>query len=753
MRFTGSVLAVGSLLLLLSTAAPAHAQYMYLDANGDGIHDETDQLRTDGPTTLDIWINTATNRDGSQAACNVDGATPLTVNSWEIVLHAVGGTFEWGPLENVLPISTLRVTFADPSDTTDPYFYHNGWGGYSIVEPGLHHLARLKVKIASGDPAVVIEPYNPLEPADLTSFGTMCYALDLDNTYKLGYDWFDADGIGKLAANPGGPYRALPGDQVRFDGRQTVNPDGGLLDFAWDFGDGATGTGPTPVHAYAAEGEYLVSLTVIGGYGRDTGYTVVSVLPRTAPIAHAGGPYFGRVASSVFFDGRGSTDPNGDPLTYYWNFGDTGASTGGYTYHTYYVDGVYTVTLSVSDGALTGNDVTTARIDPRPQHPPVAVAGGPYTGNAGSTIRFDGSGSSDPDGDMLRYHWIFGDGAESQLLFPQHAYKLVGEYEVILEISDGSLTASDVTAATVGPAVGSAPIASAGGPYNGTARRPLRLDGSGSTDPDGSRLGFSWYYGDGEKGTGKIVDHAYAHPGTYTATLTVWDGASESSDRAQVTIAAAAQARVFTRNEGGIALGSSEPHEVLLIEPVNGSFASTDVDVVSITLSCAGSGGGIRAVVPATIGGDADRNGIEEVAAAFRREDLQRLLGHVAKPTSVRLVVDGLLWGTGGYAATFECAVVPASGRFAPVVRPNPFNPQATVTFATSKDGRVSAHLFNMGGRLVRTVMRDAPMDAGSHVVSLDARGDHGESLPSGIYFLRILGPDGPVTTRVAVAK
>lgn len=753
MRITGCALAVGPLLLLLTVAAPARAQYMYLDANGDGIHDATDQLRTDGPTTLDIWVNTATNRDGSQATCNVDGALPLTINSWSIVLHAVGGALEWGPLENVLPITSPRATFADPSDTTDPYIYHNGWGGYSIVEPGLHHLARLKVKIASGDPAVIIRPNNPAEPGDLTSFGTWCYALDLDNTYKLGYDWFDADGIGRLAANPGGPYRTLPGDPVRFDGTQTVNPDGGLLDFAWDFGDGGTGSGATPVHAYAAEGEYRVALTVTGGYGRDTGYTIVSVLPRTVPIARAGGPYSGRVGASVFFDGRGSTDPNGDPLTYHWNFGDTGGATGGYAYHTYYADGVYPVTLSVSDGALWDTDATTARIDPRAQRPPVAVAGGPYTGSAYTTIRFDGSGSSDPDGDLLRYHWFFGDGAESRLLFPHHAYSAQGEYEVILEVSDGALTASDVTSAMIRLPVESAPIARAGGPYRGTPRQPVRFDGSGSSDADGSPLGFLWYYGDGEKGTGRIVDHAYGRPGTYTATLTVSDGTGESSDRAEVTIAASARARAFTRREAGIALGSSEPYEVLLIEPVDGSFASSDVDLVSITLSCAGSGGGIRAVVPASIAGDSDRNGIEEVAAAFRRDDLNRLLGHVAKPTNVNLVVDGIIWGGGGYTADLVCPVVPAGGRFAPVVRPNPFNPQATVTFATTKDGRVSAHLFSMGGRLVRTVLRDTPMEAGSHVVSLDARGDQGEALPSGIYFLRILGPDGPVTTRIAVAK
>ncbi|MAF27374.1 MAG: hypothetical protein CME07_05860 [Gemmatimonadetes bacterium] len=68
--------------------------------------------------------------------------------------------------------------------------------------------------------------------------------------------------------------------------------------------------------------------------------------------------------------------------------------------------------------------------------PPVPDAGGPYSGLAGSAVSFDGGGSFDPDGEILRYYWDFGDGAHGDGESTTHTYAAAGTYTTTLQVWD-----------------------------------------------------------------------------------------------------------------------------------------------------------------------------------------------------------------------------------------------------------------------------------------------------------------------------
>lgn len=114
--------------------------------------------------------------------------------------------------------------------------------------------------------------------------------------------------------------------------------------------------------------------------------------------------------------------------------------------------GSYMVTFTASDGLLEDSETINISVvvDNRP---PVASAGGPYSGIVGQTILFDGSGSSDPDaGQTLTYDWDFGDGSSAMGVSASHAYGIPGTFLVTLEVCDNGtpqLCATDVASAII----------------------------------------------------------------------------------------------------------------------------------------------------------------------------------------------------------------------------------------------------------------------------------------------------------------
>ena len=320
-----------------------------------------------------------------------------------------------------------------------------------------------------------------------------------------------------------------------FDGSTSSDPDGTIASYAWDFGDGNSGSGATPSHSYGSAGNYDVTLTVTDDDGA-TGSTTQQVTVMAANQSPTAAFTPSCTDLDCAFDGSGSSDPDGTIASYAWVFGDGSAGTGATPNHSYASAGTYDVTLTVTDDdGATGATTRQVTVMAGNQSP-TAV----FTPSCTDLdCAFDGSTSSDPDGTIASYAWDFGDGTSGSGATPSHAYASAGNYDVTLTVTDddgatGSTTQQlTVTAANQSPTAAFTPSCT---------DLDCTFDGSASGDPDGTIASYAWDFGDGTSGSGATPSHAYASAGNYDVTLTVTDddGATGSTTQ-QVTVMAANQ--------------------------------------------------------------------------------------------------------------------------------------------------------------------------------------------------------------------
>jgi len=191
-----------------------------------------------------------------------------------------------------------------------------------------------------------------------------------------------------------------------------------------------------------------------------TGLDLLDALPNTleriveandrAPVAATDGPYVGIEGSSVTLSAAGSSDPDGDALTYEWSFGDGATGTGTAPQHTYADNGNFQVSVIVTDpyGAA---DTATTTVTVMNAAPSVsAIAGGSLL--QGETYAATGS-FSDAGADSWTATVDYGDGSGAQPLALDgtgfslsHTYAAAGEYTVTVTVTDDDGGASNVTA-------------------------------------------------------------------------------------------------------------------------------------------------------------------------------------------------------------------------------------------------------------------------------------------------------------------
>ena len=411
---------------------------------------------------------------------------------------------------------------------------------------------------------------------------------------------------------------------VSLDGSGSSDPDGDPITYSWTQTSGpavslsgantATPSFTAPVGPATLEFE----LTVDDGEASDTDTVAVNVnaAPNIPPIADAGDDQtVDSEQAGVSLDGSGSTDPDGDPITYSWTQTSgpavslSGANTATPSFDAPLGPATLEFELTVDDGEASDTDTVAVNVnEPVVEHqPPVADAGADQTVDSEQAgVSLDGSGSTDPDGDPITYSWTQTSGPAVSLSgantatpsFDAPVGPATLEFE--LTVDDGEASDTDTVAVNVNAAPNIPPIADAGDDQTVDSEQAgVSLDGSGSTDPDGDPITYSWTQTSGPAvslsgaNTATPSFDAPLGPATLEFELTVDDGEASDTDTVVVNVnepvvenqppvADAGADQTVDSEQAGVSLdgsGSTDPDG----DPITYSWTQTSGPAVSLS--------------------------------------------------------------------------------------------------------------------------------------------------------------------------
>lgn len=293
-----------------------------------------------------------------------------------------------------------------------------------------------------------------------------------------------------------------------------TDEDGSIVAYRWSKLSGPAGgtfsdaTNQNTLFSGLTAGEYILQLEVTDDDGDKGTDTVIITVNPGLPIANAGSNQtITQPTSGVTLSAAASVPTSGTSLTYAWTqisgpsctiatpsnvtTNVTGMSTPG----TYIFQVVVTNSYGLSDSSAVTVVVQAA---PPPNQPPVANAGIDQTLTGATTISLTGSGT-DTDGTVVAYAWTKISGTGGTITSPTTASADVtglstGTYVFQLEVTDNNgAKGTDTVTIIINAASNLEPIPNAG--INQTIQLPtdsVTLDGTGSTDPDGTITAQLW---------------------------------------------------------------------------------------------------------------------------------------------------------------------------------------------------------------------------------------------------------------------
>ena len=230
------------------------------------------------------------------------------------------------------------------------------------------------------------------------------------------------------------PTNPTINQDVSFNGASSSVSNG---TFAWDFGDGQTGSNVTTTHRYQRGGTFTISLTVTSDSRQMSTASRTITVSTTLPPQAANfvfSPTAPAINQDVVFTVAGVPGPGGGALgaTYSWDFGDGTTGTGTPITHRYTRGGTFAVTLRVTSEA--GITATTARQITVSTSLPTGTASfvfSPIDPHPGDTVFFNATSSTLTDGS---FNWDFGDGTTGSGATTTHRYEQERTFTVTLTV-------------------------------------------------------------------------------------------------------------------------------------------------------------------------------------------------------------------------------------------------------------------------------------------------------------------------------
>ena len=448
--------------------------------------------------------------------------------------------------------------------------------------------------------------------------------------------------------------------------------------------------------------------------------------------------------------------------------------------------GVHTMTATLSDGNATDSETFTVTVTGSvPQNPPVLSAIGAQTVAEGATKQVSLS-ASDPDGGVLTWSVSLpgfanltptssGSGTATARLDLAPGYCQAGSYSAMIAISDGGFQDTEsftitVTNSNRSPVWGSASYAtslpeggsnqvsvSASDPDQacGLAAPALSLTGNDG----GSALTAS--LADNGNGAGTLsLTASSTGAGVYHVTLRASDGTAGANVTVTATVTDVVPpllARAWSEMDP-IRLHTGKPTEWVYLEPVGGSFSLEAVNLASVKLYAWEGSGSVPYIQPLPESfdrtRDRDGNGVLELRMDFAKEDLRALFSNLEERVAGHLTLKAQQTGGADITVDLNVGLYPEPKKVIRRVGPNPLNPQAVITIAMpAGGGRLLVRVFDLNGRLVRTV-HDSPYEpAGDRDVYFNGKDDRGMQLASGRYFVYVQTPSTREADPITILK